>query len=201
MGDIKKLKKKFERPQKPWEKNRIIVERELINKYGYKNKKEVWRFKALLRGFRSQARNIVASRTNQAKFEGENLLNRLRVMGLLDAKSSFDDILELSIDDISKRRLVALMVEKGLARTSKQARQFITHKHVMVGDRKVASPNYIVLKNEENSIKYAGNSPYSTKNHPLIEDMKNVGNHAVVKEKKVEVAALVKKKKEEVKAE
>ncbi len=183
MGDIKKTKKKFERPKKPWEKNRIIIERELINTYGFKNKKEIWRFKALLRGFRAQARNIVASRTSQAKKEGENLLNRLKRMGLLDAKSDFDDILELSIDDISKRRLVSLLVSKGLARTPKQARQFITHKHVIVNGRKVASPNYLVLKEEEGSISFAGNSPFDKKGHPLIDSMKGLG----AKVKKVRV--------------
>lgn len=174
MGDTKKLKRKFERPRKPWEKNRIIYERELINKYGFKNKKEIWRFKALLRGFRAQARNIVAAHTPQAKKEGENLLKRLHKMGLLTEKSTFDDVLELTIDDISKRRLTSVVVSKGLARTPKQARQFIVHKHIMIGDKKVASPNYIVLKDDEANVKFAANSPYSTRDHPLIDAMKKV---------------------------
>lgn len=174
MGDTKKLKKKFERPRKPWEKNRIIYERELINKYGFKNKKEIWRFNALLRGFREQARRIVATHTSQSKKEGENLLKRLNKIGLLGEKSTFDDVLELSIDDISKRRLVSMVMSKGLARTPKQARQFIVHKHVIVGDRKVSSPNYIVLRSEENNISFARNSPFIERDHPLIDSMKKI---------------------------
>jgi len=197
MGDIKKLKKKFERPRKPWEKNRIIAERELSNTYGYKNKKEIWRLNALLRGFRAQARTIVASRSAQAKIEGENLLRRLERMGLLNKDSSFDDVLELSIDDISRRRLLSLVLKKGIARTPKQARQFIVHKHIMVGDKKVSSPNYIVLKEEEDSIMFAGNSCFTQRDHPLISSMREIAKA----DNKVELAKEEKKiiKKDEVK--
>ncbi len=174
MGDTKRTKKKFERPRKPWEKDRILYEKELIKSYGYKNKKEIWRFSAMLRGFRAQARNIVASRTEQAKKEGQNLLKRLYNMALLDKDATFDDVLELTIDDISKRRLVSMVVKKGLARTPKQARQFITHKHIVVAGRKINSPNYIVLRDEEDKIEFASNSPFKNPNHPLIAAMNKV---------------------------
>jgi len=103
------------------------------------------------------------------------LFKKLINMGLLENDSSFDDVLELSIDDISKRRLASMVVSKGLARSPKQARQFITHKHVFVGGKKVSSPNYVVLRDEENSIVYAMNSPFNDKNHPLIEQLKKSG--------------------------
>lgn len=183
MGDIKKLKKKFERPKKPWEKDRIILEKELKKKYGYKNKKEIWRFNALLRGFRQQARIIFASTSNQMKKEGENLLKRLYNMGLLEENGTFDDILGLSIDDISKRRLVSMVLSKGLARTPKQARQFITHKQIMVNNKKISSPNYIVLRDGENNISFADNSPFNDKHHPLIDAMNNISK----KENQIEI--------------
>jgi small subunit ribosomal protein S4 len=103
---------------------------------------------------------------------------------LLGEKSSFDDVLELSIDDISKRRLTSLVVSKGFARTPKQARQFITHKHIIVGGRKVGSPNYLVLKDEEDSINFADNSPFKERDHPLIDAIKKVNKKSPLVKKK-----------------
>lgn len=189
MGDTKKARKKFERPKKPWEKNRIIEERKLINTYGFKNKKEIWKLNAMLRGFRAQARTLVALNTNQSKIESKNLIKRLVGMGLLNENASFDDVLELTIDDISRRRLISMVIAKGLARTAKQARQFIVHKHILVNNKKINAPNYLVLKNEEDSIQFAKNSCLSNNKHPLIEAMQNIS--------KEEVKLLEKIKKEE----
>ena len=189
MGDTKKPKKKFERPKKPWEKNRIIEERKLINTYGFKNKKEIWRLNAMLRGFRAQARTLVALNTTQSKIESINLIKRLVRMGLLNEDAGFDDVLELTIDDISRRRLISMVIAKGLARTAKQARQFIVHKHILVNNKKVNAPNYLVLKNEQDSIQFAENSCLSDSKHPLIEAMQNIS--------KEEVKLLEKIKKEE----
>ncbi|KAF5426797.1 small subunit ribosomal protein S4, partial [Candidatus Methanophagaceae archaeon] len=43
MGHPKKLKKKYERPRRPWVLQRIKDERELAEKYGLKNKREIWK--------------------------------------------------------------------------------------------------------------------------------------------------------------
>ena len=197
MGNIKKLKKSFERPKKPWEKDRILQEKELIKKYGYMNKKEIWRFNALLRGFRQQAREIFASTSAQSKKEGENLLKKVFNMGLLDEKATFDDILGLTIDDISKRRLVSFVVSKGIARTPKQARQFIVHKHILVNGKKVNAPNYLVLRKEENNIEFADNSILKDPNHPLIVAMSKISKDAKLEKEE----QIVKKLKEDSKPE
>ncbi|MDD2678993.1 MAG: 30S ribosomal protein S4 [Candidatus Nanoarchaeia archaeon] len=178
MGDIKKLKKSYERPKKPWEKDRIIHEKELMKKYGYLNKKEIWHFNALLRGFRQQAREIFGSDSPQKKKEGENLLKKLFTIGLLDEKATFDDVLGLSIEDISKRRLISLVLSKGLARTPKQARQFISHKHILVNKKKVSSPNYIVLRADDNLIEFADNSVFKNPLHPLISEINAISKDA-----------------------
>ncbi len=179
MGDIKKLKKSFEKPKKPWEKDRILQEKELMKKYGYANKREIWRFSAMLRNFRNQAREIFASTTNQSKKEGENLFKKLFNMGLLEENATFDNVLGLTIDDISKRRLVSFVLSKGLARTPTQARQFIVHKHIIVDGKKINSPNYIVLRKEENSISFADNSLLKNENHPLIASMRAISKDAL----------------------
>jgi len=43
----------------------------------------------------------------------------------------------------------------GYARTIHQARQFIVHGHVYIGDRKVRSPSYHVMRGEEKLIRVA----------------------------------------------
>ena len=40
MGDPRRLRKKYEKPFKRWDKQRIIEERKLMEAYGLKNKKE-----------------------------------------------------------------------------------------------------------------------------------------------------------------
>jgi small subunit ribosomal protein S4 len=170
-----------------------LQEKELKKKYGYKNKKEIWRFSAMLRGFRQQAREIFASDSLQKKKEGENLIKKIYNIGLLSEKATFDEILGLTIDDISKRRLVSFVVSKGFARTPSQARQFITHKHILVNGKKVNAPNYIVLRKEENNIEFADNSVLNNPKHALIESMNNIAKDS----KQVKEEQIVKKLKED----
>ena len=40
------------------------------------------------------------------------------------------------------------------AKTTKQARQFITHGHLMINGQKTNSPGYLVKKEEENKIQW-----------------------------------------------
>ena len=42
-----------------------------------------------------------------------------------------------------------------MAFTPKQARQFIVHEHITIGERKITSPSYIVSVGEESMVKYA----------------------------------------------
>jgi len=175
MGQPKLPKKKYLGPGKLWEKTRILDEKALMERFGYKNKKEIWKMDSLIRNFRAQARRIVALENEQSKKEEANLLSRLIKLGLLEKDSNLDDVLDLSIDKISERRLLTLVIRKGLARTPKQARQFITHRHILVGGKKVTSPNYLVPKSEEASINFAENSPFFDKDHPLLEQMRQVG--------------------------
>ena len=41
MGDPKRRKKKYSKPFHPWEKDRIEEEKQLMEEYGLKNKKEI----------------------------------------------------------------------------------------------------------------------------------------------------------------
>ena len=147
MGHPKKQRKKYERPFKPFDKDRIEKEKKLMSEYGLRRKHEIWRASSILRGFRSRARDLQASKNEQRQAE---LLARLNKLGIKCAK--LEDVLEIKVEDILSRRLQTLIVKKKIVNTSKQSRQLIVHGHVRVQNRKVLWPGYIVPAELENTI-------------------------------------------------
>jgi len=163
MGDPKRLRKKYDRPLKPWQKQRILEEVKLMKEFGLRRKKEIWIAASLLRKYRSTAKEIIRLRSMndpQAEVLQEELFRVLRNYGLLAEDAHIEDVLNLTVRDILNRRLQTLVYKKGLARTPKQARQLIVHKHIMVGDKVVAAPSYLVKVDEEDKIQFHPNSKY-----------------------------------------
>ena len=148
---MRKIKNKYKRPRKPWDKERIEEEKKLLKEYGLRRKKEIWRIEAILRSFRRRARNLAAERNEE---EEKKLLEKLRKLGLIDKNAKLIDVLGLTIEDLLERRLQTLVYRKGLANTIKHARQLITHGHIAVNDRKMVFPGYLVPKHLENKIEY-----------------------------------------------
>ncbi|WP_297476888.1 30S ribosomal protein S4 [Thermococcus sp.] len=178
MGDPKRQRKKYETPSHPWIKERLDRERVLMKKYALKNKKELWRHETQLKEFRRRARRLLAARGKQAEIEKVQLLQRLNRLGLLPADAVLDDVLSLAIEDVLDRRLQTVVFKKGLARTIGQARQLIVHGHIEVNGQVIRSPGYLVLKEEEDAITYARNSPFAKESHPermVIEQAKQGG--------------------------
>ena len=153
MGDPRRQRKTFSGPTHPWQKARIDLEAELKKKYGYKNKKELWKSTSKLRNFRAQARNLIPRlETDQGKLELKQLMTKLKSYGLVSDKPSIDEVLQLNIEDLLDRRLQTIVYKKGLSNTVSQARQFIVHGHVRVNGQKVTSPALMVKKAEEGGI-------------------------------------------------
>ena len=185
MGDPKKTRKKYETPHHPWNKDRIEEERVLVREYGMVNKREVYKMRSVLKDFKDQAKKLIALKTAQAEREKQQMLAKLKKLGLLKETSSIDPILELTLRDVLERRLQTQAYKKGLAKTVKQARQFIVHGHVMIGGKKMTSPSYILSTEEEGSINFASHSKLNDVEHPerfVREDAKK----EVKKEKKTE---------------
>ena len=155
MGDPKKPKKKFEGPRHPWQRRRIDEEKALRKQYAYKSKKEINKMRSILRGFRIQARKLIAVRTEQAKKERNQLMKSLYDMGLLEKEAKLDDVLALTINNILDRRLQTIVFKKNLANSVKQARQ---HRHIMVGDKVITAPSYLVRREDEFHIKMTPDS-------------------------------------------
>ncbi len=167
MGDIRRQRKKYETPRFPWRIDALEAELRLVGQYGLRNKRELWRHRTMLSKYRGIARSLLGMSPEQRKKLETQLLNRLHRLGILPDKAALDDALDLSIEDILERRFQTIVFQKGLARSIHQARQLITHKHIAIEKRKVNSPSYLVLRDEEASIAYAPTSPMSNSKHPL----------------------------------
>lgn len=146
---MRRLKKKFEKPKKPWDKERLEKEKEILKKYGLRRKKELWRAEGILRKYRRMARELIAKRDVEKE---KVLIEKLKRMGILKEGSALDDVLALTVEDILERRLQTLVFKKGLANSLKHARQLITHGHVKINGRKIQYPSYLVPLEEENKI-------------------------------------------------
>mgnify|MGYP001190686890 CR=1 FL=1 len=165
MGDPKKHRKKYSNPVTPWNKERIEVEKELVREYQLKNKKEIYKAHSLLRKYFSQSKKLITSRTKQGEIEKEQLLNKLTSLGLLKPGSQLSNVLSISINDLLERRLQTIVFRKKLSKSMKQARQFITHYHIIVSGKKITSPSYLVSKKEEDMITFSQSSKLSDSNH------------------------------------
>ncbi len=174
MGTVSRLKSKYSGPNHPWEAARIEEERTLVKEYGLKNKKEIWKITSKLRKIKSQAKTLIASTTEQSKKEEKLLIERLMNLGILKEGSRLDNILEIDTKKMLNRRLQSIVLSKGLARTSKQARQMITHGHITVKGNKTNIPGYLVPIKEEHQIKYAETSQFNDKEHPEISIKKKI---------------------------
>jgi len=140
---MKKQKKKYSRPQRPFDKARIDEENILRDKYGLKNKKEIWKADAAIRRIRNLGKQLIT-----ADDEEKNMfVERLQRKGF--KVDSIADALALNKEDWLKRRLQTVLLSKGLTTTTKQARQLIVHKHVSIGDQIVNIPSYQIALEEE----------------------------------------------------
>ncbi len=154
MGDPRRLKKKYKKPKKLWDKDRIKDESKLVKTYGLKNMRELWIADAELRKVRREARRLLALSEEEREKQSKNVLGKLNRLSILSDSADIDDVLSLTVESFLERRLQTLVYKKGLAKTIKQARQLITHGFIAVNGRKVTSPGMIIPKALEDKISY-----------------------------------------------
>lgn len=147
---MKKQRKKYERPLRLWDKDRIEKENILLKTFGLRKKVEIWKAEAFLRKYRRMARELAAKKDKEME---RMLVNKLVKIGLLQEGAGLDDVLGLGLENLLERRLQTIIHKKGFANSAKQARQFITHGHVRIGDRKIVYPSYLVSREEEEKIR------------------------------------------------
>jgi small subunit ribosomal protein S4 len=171
VGDPKFLRRTYDTPKHPWEAGRMAEERKLLDKYGLKNKRELWKAQSILRGFRGQARELQArlrAGEPQAQRETANLLARLTRLGVLPVGNpTIDDVLALTTEDLLRRRFEWVVFHRNLAPTANGARQWIVHGHFAIGDHRVTRPGYLVPSAEEPLITYSPSSPLANEDHAV----------------------------------
>lgn len=188
MGDPKKTRRKYDTPSHPWQRDRITEEKALFEEYGLHNKMEIWRMKTKLKNFKDQVKALASRIDEQSKLEQKQLVDRLVSLGLMKVSDPVDVILGLTNKDMFERRLQTVLVRKGLARSMKQSRQFITHGHVMVSKKKVTFPSFIVGLKDEALIEFMPTSTLSKDDHPERIIKETVKEKVVKKEGKKEEA-------------
>jgi len=193
MGQTKRIRKTYQTPSHPWQRDRIIEEKEILREYGLKNKKEIWKYVSKLRASRDQVKKIIANiKSEQSAIERKQLIDKLVKFGAIPKDSKVEDILDLKTKDFLERRLQTIVFRKGLSRSIKQARQFIIHGHILVDGKKITVPSYFVPQKEESKITFNSTSPISKIDHPERIDLKKLE-----KEKKEKILKPEEKKKED----
>lgn len=136
----------FSRPKKAFEISRIKNENSLIETFGLKNKREIWKTIAKVRYFRHRAMDL----SKASKEEQEVFFGKLNGLGL--KVSTIAEVLALTVEDLLRRRLQTVVFHKKLANTAKHSRQLIAHKRVLIDGRATNVPGYIVSVEEESKI-------------------------------------------------
>ncbi len=146
---VKKLTKQYETPFEAWDSERIEKEAELVEEFGLRNKREVYKAESELRGLRRQARKAAASEDEEQR---KPLLDKAHKLGLIKADGEIVDILSLETRDILNRRLQTAVERKGYADTPLEARQRVVHGHIYVNGERVNVPGYLLTQEEEKNI-------------------------------------------------
>jgi small subunit ribosomal protein S4 len=161
IGDPRRLRKKFKKPKRKFERERILEELGFIGKYGLRNKREFWKMRTIVGNWRDLARRSRTLPTEQAVEAQQTLIKKLSKLGILGPEADLDDVLLIGVEDLLKRRLQSLVFEKGLAQTIYQARQLVVHRHIQISGKIINAPSYIVKKKQEDYIGFAAKSPLS----------------------------------------
>lgn len=153
MGSAKRNRKKFEKPKERWNLARIKADNTLVDEYGLKNMKELWKVQTEISRIRGNVRKLLAGGAHYEDVK-ERLIGRLVKLGIATNSTTLDDLLDLKERSLLDRRLQTVVFKKGMARTVKQARQLTTHGFIAIDGRKVNRPGYLVDAALEGRISY-----------------------------------------------
>ena len=173
MGDPKTPRRIWKKPKRPLNYNLMMDELKTLGTFGLKTKRELWKARTNLSKLRHQARSLLALRQEIRKEKEPVLINSLSKIGLVDKNSTLDAVLNLQVTDLLSRRLQTIVQRKLYFKTPYHARQAIVHGHVMIGDRIVTIPSYVVKIDEEPKIHLI---PESSFNQTLSKPESDLGS-------------------------
>ena len=161
MGDVKNFRKDWNKPKRPFNFDLKMEELKILGTFGLKTKRELWKARTELSRVRNQARSLLALRQEVRDKEEPILIHSLSRIGLVEQNATLDDVLNLEINDLLSRRLQTIIMKKFYFKTPYQARQAISHGHIMIGDRIVNIPSYVVKVDEEEQVKLTPESIFN----------------------------------------
>ena len=161
MGDTKNFRRGWRKPKRPFNFELKMEELKTLGTFGLKTKRELWKARTELSRVRNQARSLLALRQEVRDREEPILIHSLSRIGLIEQNATLDDVLNLEIDDLLSRRLQTIVMKKFYFKSPYQARQAISHGHVIIGDRVVNIPSYIVKVDEEDKVKLTSESIFN----------------------------------------
>ena len=176
MGDPKYPRRVWKKPKRPLNYELKMEELETLGTFGLRTKRELWKAHTELSRVRQQARSLLSLRQEVRAEKEPILMKSLARIGLVSGEATLDDVLNLNAKDLLSRRLQTIVSKTLGFKTPYQARQAVIHGHIMIGDRKVDIPSYIVTVEEENSVHFSPESKIpemlekTKKEAPVVED-------------------------------
>jgi small subunit ribosomal protein S4 len=161
MGDIKNFRRVWKKPKRPLNFDLKMDELKILGTFGLKTKRELWKARTELSRVRNQARSLLALRQDVREQKEPILMNSLSKVGYVQSDSTLDDVLNLEINDLLSRRLQTIVQKKFYFKTPYQARQAVSHGHVLIGDKIVNIPSYLVNVDEEEKVKLTSESVFN----------------------------------------
>ena len=161
MGDTKNFRRVWKKPKRPLNFDLKMEELKILGTFGLKPKRELWNARTELSRVRNQARSLLALRQDVRDREEPILLKSLSRVGYVEPDATLDDVLNLELSDLFSRRLQTVVQKKFFFKTPYQARQAVSHGHILIGDRIVNIPSYVVSVDEESKVKLTTESIFN----------------------------------------
>ena len=161
MGDTKNFRRVWKKPKRPLNFDLKMEELKILGTFGLKTKRELWKARTELSRVRNQARSLLALRQDVRDREEPILLKSLSRVGYVEPDATLDDVLNLELSDLFSRRLQTVVQKKFFFKTPYQARQAVSHGHILIGDRIVNIPSYVVSIDEEPKVKLTTESIFN----------------------------------------
>ena len=90
---IRRQKKIWAQPLRLYDKERIDEENAFMEKYGLKNKREIWKIEFSIKRLRNQAKGLITAKQE----DQDAFIGRLAKKGLIKSNAKIDDVLSLNI--------------------------------------------------------------------------------------------------------
>lgn len=167
MGLPIKHKRNYVSHKKRWDKSTILEESKIVEDYALKNKKEIRRIEFMLSKFKTIAKSFNSSEDGSDSEDAKKFIVSLKAKGFLSAEAqSLDEVLNITVRDILERRLANIVYKLKLARSPRQARQFVVHRHVRVAGKVMDSPSTLISLTGEAEIEFRESSSLFSEEHP-----------------------------------